>query len=119
MRHERIAFNQVEYHLNDRNIERDLLSYCAERGIAVVAYSPFGQGDFPSPRSEGGRLLADIAQRYGRTSRQVALNFLTRYPNVFAIPKATNPDHVRDNSGSVGWNLNPEDIAAVDQTFQL
>jgi diketogulonate reductase-like aldo/keto reductase len=118
LQHERIAFNQVEYHLKDRGIERDLLPYCAQRHIAVVAYSPFGQGDFPSPRSEGGRILGDIAKRHGRTPRQVALNFLTRHPGVFTIPKATNVDHVRENSGGAGWALSAADVAAIDRAFR-
>jgi diketogulonate reductase-like aldo/keto reductase len=87
--------------------------------MAIVAYSPFGQGDFPSPRSTGGRLLADIATRHGRTSRQVALNFLTRRPHIFAIPKATNPDHVLENSGGVGWDLSAQDVTAIDRAFRI
>jgi diketogulonate reductase-like aldo/keto reductase len=108
----------VEYHLKNRGIERDLLPYCAQRNIAVVAYSPFGQGDFPSPQSAGGRVLDDIAKRHGRTPRQVALNFLTRHPSVFTIPKATNLDHVRENSGGVGWALSADDVAAIDRAFR-
>ncbi|HWP34338.1 MAG TPA: aldo/keto reductase [Thermodesulfobacteriota bacterium] len=114
---ERLACDQVLYHLEARGIERRLLPYCAEHGIAVVAYSPFAQGRFPSPRSPRGRLLAEIGARYGRTPRQVALAFLTRHPHVFAIPKAGHPDHVRENAGGAGWTLAPEDVAAIDRAF--
>lgn len=116
----RIACNQVLYHLAYRGIERDLLPYCAEDGIAIVGYSPFGHGNFPSSHSRGGKVLAEIAKRHDRTVRQVALNFLTRDSNLFTIPKAGNPDHVRDNSGAVGnWKLTNEDIAAIDRSFPL
>ena len=72
--------------------------------IAVVGYAPYGHGNFPSPRSPGWRLLADIAKRYGRTPRQVALNFLVmHYPTIFTIPKTTQPARVKENSGGVGW----------------
>lgn len=116
----RIACNQVLYHLAYRGIELDLLPYCAENGIAIVGYSPFGHGNFPSSHSRGGKVLAEIAKSRNRTVRQVALNFLTRDPNLFTIPKAGNLDHVSDNSGAVGdWKLTDEDIAAIDRTFPL
>jgi diketogulonate reductase-like aldo/keto reductase len=116
----RIACNQVLYHLAYRGIERELLPYCAENGIAIVGYSPFGHGNFLSSHSRGGKVLAEIAKRQNRTVRQVALNFLTRDSNLFTIPKAGNPDHIRDNSGAVGnWKLTDEDIAAIDRTFPL
>jgi diketogulonate reductase-like aldo/keto reductase len=116
----RIACNQVLYHLAYRGIELELLPYCAENSIAIVGYSPFGHGNFPSSHSRGGKVLAEIAKRHDRTVRQVALNFLTRDPNLFTIPKAGNPDHVRDNSGAVGdLTLTDEDIAAIDKMFPL
>lgn len=116
----RIACNQVLYHLAYRGIELELLPYCTENGIAIVGYSPFGHGNFLSSHSRGGKVLAEIAKRQNRTVRQVALNFLTRDSNLFTIPKAGNPDHIRENSGAVGnWNLTDEDIVAIDRTFPL
>src|SRR5205809_1243167 len=117
LRNERMASDQVLYHLGDRGIERRLLPYCARQEIAIVAYSPFGHGDFPSPRSAAGRVLAEIGERHGRTPRQVALNFLTRHSGVFAIPKATNPEHVKENAGAAGWRLSAGEIAAIDRAF--
>jgi diketogulonate reductase-like aldo/keto reductase len=114
---ERIVCNQVCYHLKARQIEYRILPYCEERGIAVVGYSPFGSGDFPSPRSRGGRALAEIGAKYGKTPHQVALNFLTRRPGVFTIPKASRPEHVRENAEAVGWTLAPEDLAVLDAVF--
>ena len=74
---QQLACNQVLYNLNDRGIERRVLPYCAERRIAVVAYSPFNQKRFPAKSA----VLQEIAQRHGKTPRQVALNFLTRDPD--------------------------------------
>jgi diketogulonate reductase-like aldo/keto reductase len=112
LRNERLACDQVLYHFGDRGIERRLIPYCAEREIAVVAYSPFGHGSFPG--GKGGCVLQEIAARHGRTPRQVALNFLTRNPNVFAIPKTTHPERARENAGAVGWELTSEDVAAIN-----
>ncbi len=116
---ERIVCNQVLYHLRSRGIENRLLPYCESEGIAIVGYSPFGNGDFPSAASKQGKTLATIAERHGKTPRQVALNFLTRRPSLFTIPKAGNVDHVRENAGGSGWKLTPEDLKLIDEVFPL
>ena len=117
LRHHRLAADQVLYHLTERGIERKLIPYCQQQEIAVVAYSPFGHGSFPRPNSPGGKILAAIAERNGRTVRQVALNFLTRLPQLFTIPKAGDPEHTRENADGAGWSLSEEDIAAIDREF--
>ena len=115
----RIACNQVLCYLGNRGVERRLLPYCAKQGIALVGYSPFGHEGFPSLQSKEGRMLTEIGAHYRRTPRQVALNFLTRHPNTFSIPKARRIDHVRENSAGVGWELSASDVAAIEQTFPL
>jgi len=117
LKHGRMVANQVLYHLGDRGIERRLIPYCAGRGMAVVAYSPFGHGGFPSPASAGGKVLAEIARRHGGTARQVVLNFLTRHANVFTIPKTTHPERVRENAESLRFELTAEDVSAIDKMF--
>ncbi|MEO8593144.1 MAG: aldo/keto reductase [Candidatus Solibacter sp.] len=117
MRHHKLACNQVLYHVAERGIERRLIPYCQSEGIAVVAYTPFGQGKFPRPDSKGGKVLADIAARHGKTVRQVILNFLTRLEGVFTIPKASRAEHTKENAGAMEWNLMAEDMAAIDAAF--
>src|SRR4051794_5141165 len=56
--------NQVLYHLRERAIEHGVLPWCERHRVAVVAYSPFGHGDFPSPRDPGGRVLSEIAEAH-------------------------------------------------------
>ena len=114
---DKIVCNQVLYHLRSRAVENRLLPYCESQGIAVVGYSPFGQGDFPAPSSKQGKALAAIAERHRGTPRQVALNFLTRRPSLFTIPKASHVDHVRENGGGSGWQLTAEDLQLIDSVF--
>jgi diketogulonate reductase-like aldo/keto reductase len=64
-------------------------------------------------------VLAKIAKLHNRTPRQVALNFLTRHPCLFTIPKTLNPERVKENSGGMGWKLTDEDIMTIDSTFPL
>ncbi|MGX7741732.1 aldo/keto reductase [Rhodopseudomonas parapalustris] len=115
----RIACNQVLYHLHERAIEHAVIPWCEAHGVAVTAYSPFGHNEFPSPRSEAGRLLQQIADHHGATPRQVALAFLTRRRSVFAIPKAGNPVHAADNAAATALRLGDDEIAAIDQACPL
>ena len=96
----KIACNQVLYHLQERAIEHAVIPWCENNGVAVVAYSPFGHNEFPSPRSKGGEVLQAIADARTATARQVALAFLTRAASVLAIPKASSAEHAADNAGA-------------------
>lgn len=113
----RIACNQVLYHLRERAVEHAVLPWCRRHDVALVAYSPFGHGDFPAPDSAGGRVLAQIAAAHGASPRQVALAFLTRDPAVLAIPKAATPAHVRDNAGALALALGADELARLDAAF--
>jgi len=115
----RPACNQVLYHLKERAIEHAVLPWCEANGVAVTAYSPFGQTDFPAPDSAGGRVLAGVAAAHGATPRQVALAFLTRARSVFAIPKASTPEHVAENAAAGDLRLAPDEVAAIEAAFPL
>jgi diketogulonate reductase-like aldo/keto reductase len=113
----RIACNQVLYHLQERAIEHAVIPWCQRHGVAVVAYSPFGHNEFPSPRSKAGEVLQKIAEAHGASPRQIALSFLTRDPHVFAIPKASTPEHAADNAAAGKVTLSESEIAALDKIF--
>jgi diketogulonate reductase-like aldo/keto reductase len=113
----RIACNQVLYHLQERAIEHAVIPWCKAHGVAVVAYSPFGHDDFPSPQSKPGQILQSIADAHGISPRQVALGFLTRDVSVFAIPKASNAEHAADNAAAGGLTLSKDELAALDKAF--
>lgn len=113
-----IACNQVQYHMASRGIEHAVIPYCQGERIAIVGYSPFGQGEFPSPRSSGGKVLEAIAKKYGKSARQVVLAFLTRLDDTFAIPKAADPKHVSENASS-DFDLDNADVRALGAAFPL
>jgi diketogulonate reductase-like aldo/keto reductase len=114
------ACNQVLYHLRERAIEHAVIPWCEANGVAVVAYSPFGHaGGFPEPHSAGGRVLKAIADRHNSTPRQVALRFLTRRASVFAIPKASNPEHAEENAGVGALDLSDGELAKIEAAFPI
>jgi diketogulonate reductase-like aldo/keto reductase len=113
----RVACDQLLYHLEERSIEHAAIPYCEEHGIAVVAYSPLGSGRFPSERSRGGRVLSEIAAAHGATPRQVALAFLLLRPSLFAIPKASRPEHVEENAAAADLVLSEDEARRIDEAF--
>ena len=115
----KIACNQVLYHLQERAIEHAVIPWCKRHGTAVVAYSPFGHDDFPSPRSKAGEVLQKIAQAHGASPRQVTLSFLTRDASVFAIPKTSSESHAAENAAAGDLVLGRDEIAALDAAFPL
>lgn len=115
----RIACNQVLYHLENRTIEHGVLPWCERHRVAVVAYSPFGCGNFPAPSSPGGRVLASIAEARGVTPHAVALAFLVGRTPLFAIPKSSNPAHVESNLAAGDLVLDADDLARIDKAFPL
>ena len=111
--------NQVLYNLEERAIEHAVLPWCEMHGVAVVAYSPFGHGRFPGPRTAGGRVLQEIATAHNATPRQVALRFLVRRDSLFVIPKASKPAHGAENAGAGELRLSSSEIALIEAAFPL
>jgi len=109
LKREDIVSIQVSYSLLDRRIEGDLMPYCRREGIEIIAYYPLGHGKLASDER-----LRRIGARYGKTPAQVALNWLIM-KGTLPIPRASNPDHVKENLGSVGWRLSEDDVAELDR----
>jgi len=109
-----IATNQVLYNLEQRGIEFELLPWCRERGLPLMAYSPLGSD---SRRLRTHPVLKKLAARLGATPARVALAWLLRQPDVVAIPKASSEAHVRDNHAALALALSADDLTELDRTF--
>jgi diketogulonate reductase-like aldo/keto reductase len=114
-----IVSNQVLYNLNRRQIERDLLPYCQEQQITVIAYTPLDHGRLaaPSGHSRSMRVLEQVAAEVGKSPAQVALNWLTAHPPVIAIPKSDRVARIAENCGASGWRLSPAQLQRLDAAF--
>jgi diketogulonate reductase-like aldo/keto reductase len=106
------AANQVKYHLSQRGIEWDLLPRMQERAIPVMAYSPLGQGGLAQDAT-----LARIARRHGAAPASIALAWVLRLDGVIAIPKTSDPDHLREIVAALDVTLEDEDLAELDAAF--
>jgi diketogulonate reductase-like aldo/keto reductase len=107
-----VACNQVLYNLTRRGIEFDLLPWCRERGIPIMAYSPIEQGELLDNGT-----VQRIAARHRATAAQVCLAWVLRQPGVIAIPKAGSRAHVRENHASLKLVLTDEDLCQLDEAF--
>jgi diketogulonate reductase-like aldo/keto reductase len=107
-----VAANQVLYNLSRRGPEWDLVPWCRERKIAIMAYTPLGQGSLLRDRT-----LGEVARRRNATPAQIALAWLLRQQGMIVIPKAARLGHVRDNRGALDVALTEEDLLALDRAF--
>jgi diketogulonate reductase-like aldo/keto reductase len=133
-----IVSNQVLYNLKRREIEKDLLPYCQQNRITVIAYTPRADGSLAaeSPSQQGqrrgtlhraaGRLLGreresqglqEVADKVGKTPAQVALNWCIAHPGVIAIPKSNSLARVEENCGASGWRLSEDQLRQLDKAF--
>lgn len=106
--------NQVPYSLSDRRIERDLLPWCEQHGMPIMAYSPLG--------GQGGTLLnnpalARIGAAHNCSAAAVALAWTVRGGNVIAIPESGSAAHVKENAVALSMVLTPEEPQMLDADF--
>src|SRR5258708_24286358 len=98
----KIACDQVLYHLGERGIEHAVLPCCERHGVATVAYSPLGSCAFPSDRSARAQELGEIPRAHDDAPHQVALAFLLRTPPMLAIPKAARAAPAAEHAAATG-----------------
>ncbi len=110
-----VVTNQVHYSLICREPERSgLLEACQERDVLVTSYESIEQGELakhPAP------ILVEVAERYGKTPVQTAINWVISQPNVIAIVKAGTTAHLEENLGAVGWEMAPEDLERLRDDY--
>ncbi|MDA0264683.1 MAG: aldo/keto reductase [Chloroflexi bacterium] len=118
-----VVSNQVLYNLKRRQIERDLVPYCVDNKITIMAYTPLAAGGLsgrswlmPDKRSA---VLAAVAEETGKTPAQVALNWCLSRPNVIVIPKSNSVARTIENCEASGWLLTASQVAALDQAYPI
>ncbi len=115
--HEKIASNQIEFSLIDRSAEARILPYCQKEGLTLIAYSPLGQGKIPRGRGSSFKILDEIAGKLGKSRNQVALGWVLQHDSVVAIPKAADPEHLKENAEVADWKLDEENYQRLAKAF--
>ena len=118
-----VVSNQVYYNLSNRRIERDLVPYCADNKITVIAYTPLADGSLAgsSRFSLRGRakVLEQVAQENDKTQAQVALNWCVSRAPVIAIPKTNGVARTEENCAASGWRLSSDHLRRLEEAFPL
>lgn len=119
----KIVANQIEYSLLVRNkgneyinnMESEVIPYCQENDIMVIAYRPLAKGKLTRP---GFKILDKLAKKYNKTQAQIAINWLISKKKIITIPKSTRIEHLKENIGALGWRLTSEDMRMLDEEFK-
>jgi diketogulonate reductase-like aldo/keto reductase len=114
------AANQALYNLNHRGPEWSLLNECTRNGLLFMAYSPLDEGRLEigaGPSNPRRRALQKVAERHGATPAQIAIAFTIARPGIVSIPKASDPDHVRQNADAARIALDDDDRRELDAVF--
>ena len=107
-----VQTDQVLYNLSQRQAEFELLPWCRDRGMPLMAYSPVDRGALVA-----NDVVVEIAEKHDATPAQIALAWVLRHPDVCAIPKASIHEHVRENARAVDLRLDREDLKLLDEEF--
>jgi len=110
----RCATNQVRYNLNSCGIESDLLPWCEQRGMPVMAYSPLGSDSLVKDPT-----LARIGAAHNCSATAVALAWTIRSGTVIAIPESGVAAHVKENAVALSLMLTPQELQSLDAAFPM
>jgi len=109
----KIVCNQVHYNLQYREVEaKGVLDFCQKNDILLSAWRPLQKGLLPKFP-----LLETMAKKYDKTAAQIAINWLISQDKVITLSKTSNPEHLKDNLGSIGWSMAKEDIEKLRKEF--
>jgi diketogulonate reductase-like aldo/keto reductase len=109
---EAVATDQVVYNLAHRTLEYDVLPWCLERGLPVMAYSPLEQGHLL-----GHPALDTVAARHAATPAQVAIAWVLEHEHVIAVPQAATPQLASETRAALDLHLTAPDLADLDEAF--
>ncbi|WP_295912354.1 aldo/keto reductase [uncultured Bartonella sp.] len=107
-----IATNQILYNLSRRGPEFDLIPWCEDHNIPVMAYAPIEQGRIMKNHD-----LLDLAGKLNVAPSVLALAWVIRNPLMIAIPKTSSIKHLRENTKALDLTLDQDVLQRLDKIF--
>lgn len=109
----KLVCNQVHYNVKFREIEaKEVLKHAQDNDVFVVAWRPVQKGSLPESD-----IIRELSAKYEKTPTQIAINWLVSQPNVVTIAKTSSIEHLEENLGAIGWDMDKEDIERIRQEF--
>jgi diketogulonate reductase-like aldo/keto reductase len=112
-----IVSNQVRYNPIDRRIEKDLLGYCQNYGITIIAYSPLARGLGRIRDHDPNNVIESLVQATGKSAAQIILNWCLSKESVVAVPGSNSAAHILENCGASDWRLSQEQLRLLDKNI--
>ncbi|MEM0117071.1 MAG: aldo/keto reductase [Conexivisphaerales archaeon] len=110
-----LVSDQIEYNLTHRGVERDILPYCEQNNLAVIAYRPVAHGSLANPRGRLKEAMDVVSKKYNKTYSQIAINWLkVKSDKVIPIPRISNAERAEEDAGAAGWSLQPDDMQYLE-----
>lgn len=119
----KIVANQVEYSLStqiegnygyNKNVYSEMVPYCQEKDLLLVAYRPVNRGELLSPN----KVLDEMARKYGKTRGEIAINWLVSQKHVATIPMSQDEGHLKENLDAGEWEMGPEDLIILGEAYR-
>jgi len=115
----KLVSNQMRYNVADRTIERDVLPFCREHNVTLIAYSPLGHNFRELLAADSKGVLEEVARETHKSKAQVALNWCLAKRGVMVLAKTESEEHMKENCGSSGWRLTPEQLGRLDRGIKF
>lgn len=107
----KLVCNQLHYSVRVREAAK-IVEYCQQNDVLVSAWGPLQKGTL-----QAADVLQEMADKYGKTPYQVALNWIMAQPHVVTIPKTSSVSHLDENLASIGWEMSDADHARLTREF--
>ncbi len=111
----KIVCNQVHYNLEFREPEASgLLEYCQKNDVFLAAWRPMGKGALAvNPPL----VVQELCKKYNKTPAQIAINWLVSQDHVITLAKTRRVEHLEENLGALGWQMEAEDIERLRRDY--
>ena len=104
------AVNQIRVHIG--HTPADVISYCKENGIVVMAFSPNATG-----KLLGHPVVAEIAAKYQVSIPQLSIRYDYQL-GLIPLPRSTNPEHIAENT-NIDFAISDADMQQLSQVEEI
>ena len=109
--------DQILYNLKTRGPEFDLIPYCKRNSVLVMAYSPLCQSAYDRKLVTDDKIVAQVAQREGKSPESLMLSFVIRNKDIITVFKTSSAEHLANNMKNVFEPISAEDMKLLSQRF--